>query len=604
MTQRNYWTILWAVLCLVALNQQPLTAQIATHRLGNPISFYVSGQNVAAGFVQRFVLTDSMGIIRYTTPNLPFMGVAAGTYKAYALTYDASQAAPTLTHGTAITAIGGSCVDTSNALRIGVLGCSNATGNITATITGQNLGAGFTQKYALTDSVGRILQVLNTPSVSGLSNGIYNLYGVNYETASGVTGLTVGQYIVHITGANVAISQPLGYVVCLPTSEIADNGVDDDNDGLIDCHDPDLPACPCTTTSSIAFNLTSPNPIAGMTTQFILTDSLGFIRQILNTPSVSGLINNKKYRIYALNYETASGVTGLTIGQTISNISGTCVALSTPLLYKTCIITDDNCNDGIDNDQDGLTDCADSDCASTLANSNINLKILLEGPYSTATGKMTTILNQRGLLPGQTPIGIFGTPTPIGQPFNIAPWYYNGTEGDGFTNYPATVVDWVLVSLRSTTAATSTVFRCAALLHEDGIISFTKSCIQLPHGDYYLVIEHRNHLGVMSPSLITVTNNILNFDFTAGESYQTNNPPTWGQKLLSNGKWVLFTGDCKKDTPVSNYDINFSDSQLWKAQTGIFDKYRFGDFNLDADVNFGDSQLWKRNNGRYSAVPH
>ena len=67
---------------------------------------------------------------------------------------------------------------------------------------------------------------------------------------------------------------------------------------------------------------------------------------------------------------------------------------------------------------------------------------------------------------------------------------------------------------------------------------------------------------------------------------------------------MMFAGDGKKTTSTTNFDINYSDSQLWKLESGIFDQYRYGDFNMDADVNFNDSQLWKLNNGRYSGVPH
>ena len=66
----------------------------------------------------------------------------------------------------------------------------------------------------------------------------------------------------------------------------------------------------------------------------------------------------------------------------------------------------------------------------------------------------------------------------------------------------------------------------------------------------------------------------------------------------------MFTADGQKTTPVTNYDINFSDSQLWKIQSGVFDQYLYGDFNMDADINFSDSFLWKLNSGKYSGVVH
>ena len=235
---------------------------------------------------------------------------------------------------------------------------------------------------------------------------------------------------------------------------------------------------------------------------------------------------------------------------------------------------------------------------------SFDIKVLLEGAYKISTAKMSTSLNQRGLLPGQTPIGQFAIPTPKGQPYKGAPWNYAGTEGDTITTYPSTVVDWVLVSLRSSPSNTTPVWRYAGWLHQDGSITFPKSCIQIPLGSYYIVVEHRNYLGVMSPTAVSIINNIIQYDFTLLDSYITTNPPSFGSKLLNNGKWAMYSGDGMKTTSTTNFDINFNDAQLWKIESGIFDQYRRGDYNLDADVNFNDQVLWKANNGKYSGVPH
>jgi Bacterial Ig domain len=231
-----------------------------------------------------------------------------------------------------------------------------------------------------------------------------------------------------------------------------------------------------------------------------------------------------------------------------------------------------------------------------------NLKVLLEGPYQTSSGLMTTVLNQRGLLPGQSPVGMFAVPTPAGQPYSGLPW--NFVSSQSVASYASTVTDWVLVSLRSSEALASKVHQWPALLHRDGTVTLVASCPSVPNGQYFVVVEHRNHTGVMSMSKQTVTGNQLSFDFTTADSYITTNPPSYGQKLLSNGKFAMMSGDGKKDTFVNNFDINFNDSLLWKLLSGIFDQYQMGDFNLDADVNFADNVLWKNNNGKYSAVPH
>jgi hypothetical protein len=100
-----------------------------------------------------------------------------------------------------------------------------------------------------------------------------------------------------------------------------------------------------------------------------------------------------------------------------------------------------------------------------------------------------------------------------------------------------------------------------------------------------------------------IQSNVLTHDFTLNDSYVMINPPSFGQKLKGS-KWVMLTGDGQKNTPITNYDINFNDSQLWKIQSGIFDQYLYGDYNMDADINFSDSFLWKLNSGKYSGVVH
>jgi large repetitive protein len=236
----------------------------------------------------------------------------------------------------------------------------------------------------------------------------------------------------------------------------------------------------------------------------------------------------------------------------------------------------------------------------------LTLKVLLEGPLSTTTGLMGTILNQRGLLPGQTPIGQFAVVTPVGHPYSGAPWNLVDTTGQSFRNYPSNAVDWVLVSLRASNASSVNVLRVPALLLNDGTVSFINPCFSLPNGNYFVLIEHRNHMGVMSPTAVAVVNGVLAFDFTTGNSLTSinvNDPPAFGQKAVGT-RWAMHAGDGKKSTQTTNFDINFNDSQLWKLESGIFDQYRYGDFNMNADVNFQDQVLWKANNGRYSIIPH
>jgi hypothetical protein len=231
----------------------------------------------------------------------------------------------------------------------------------------------------------------------------------------------------------------------------------------------------------------------------------------------------------------------------------------------------------------------------------LELKVFLQGPYDQTTGLMRTTLNQRGLLPGQTPVGIYALPTVAGQPFKGLPFSYAGTEA--VSSYASTVVDWVLVSLRSNLTLVSKIFTVPGLLHSDGTITFVNSCMIIPNGSYYVLIEHRNHTGIMSPTAIPMTGGKISFDFTTQQSFQLTNPPSFGQRAIGT-KFAMFAGDGKKVNVNDNYDINFNDSQLWRAISGGFDVYLLGDFNMDADTNFGDNSLWKTNSGKFSGVQH
>jgi len=228
----------------------------------------------------------------------------------------------------------------------------------------------------------------------------------------------------------------------------------------------------------------------------------------------------------------------------------------------------------------------------------------LEGAYDPITGEMTTALNQRGLLPGQTPVSPLVTPTPAGQPYNTAPWNYTGTEGIDWTDadYTGNEVDWVLVSFRTDTGKNTEVAKTAALLMKDGSIEFPDRCILASNvaSPLYIVVEHRNHIGVMTPQPVTLTGSTLSYDFRTSDSYR--DPTSYGQKQLPDGTWAMFAGDAdQSDFP--SYDITGADKFPWVDTNGQFDQYLPADFNLDGDVSGGDKILWFENNGISSRVP-
>ncbi len=243
----------------------------------------------------------------------------------------------------------------------------------------------------------------------------------------------------------------------------------------------------------------------------------------------------------------------------------------------------------------------------------ISTKVLLEGPYNSFSGLMSTTLNNLRYLPGQDPVTFFGQETPAGQPYNVAPWNYNGTEGDAFdynltgtpnADYPTNTTDWVLVSLRTEINSNTTVCTKAALVFSNGTVQIPSGfdCCDLNINEtYYVVIEHRNHLIVMSHVKVPVVNGVISYDFTNQDSYET--LLGFGQKNVG-GKWVMYAGNGQQvNSSSADTDINVNDKDLWLNQNGQNSSYFLNDLDLNGDVNVQDKNVWLLNNGKFSDVP-
>ncbi len=213
----------------------------------------------------------------------------------------------------------------------------------------------------------------------------------------------------------------------------------------------------------------------------------------------------------------------------------------------------------------------------------------MEGAFD--NNNLKTTLLQKGLLPS-------------GHPYNTAPWNHQGTEGQNWTtaDYPPNSVDWVKVGFRSGISSASTVATAAAVVQSDGCLIFPDpKVLNTAIGTaFYIVIEHRNHLGIMSPSAVPLSGTELIYDFRSSDSYKT--AAGFGQKEISPGVWAMYAGDGEQLLDANGYDINGSDQASWFSQNGLFNVYRLGDYNLDGEVSGADKIYWFQNNGIYSGV--
>ncbi|WP_052158227.1 Calx-beta domain-containing protein, partial [Lacinutrix jangbogonensis] len=116
------------------------------------------------------------------------------------------------------------------------------------------------------------------------------------------------------------------------------------------------------------------------------------------------------------------------------------------------------------------------------------------------------------------------------------------------------VVDWVFIELRAGTTNTTIVASQSALLLRNGDIvaadGFSNLEFEQPVGDYFISINHRNHLGIMSASIVSLSSDITSVDFTDANnqiSYGTNAQTTVGMPVNRVGLWA---GDVNTDKTV------------------------------------------------------
>jgi PKD repeat protein len=220
----------------------------------------------------------------------------------------------------------------------------------------------------------------------------------------------------------------------------------------------------------------------------------------------------------------------------------------------------------------------------------LDITVYLEGPFNgaTMTPNLSSIL-------------------PLTQPYNISPWNYTGTESVG--SIPnGNIVDWVLVELRdAASAATATsatmMDRQAAFLLSNGkvvgmdgssTLQFNNSLIQ----QLFVVLWHRNHLGVMTSSFVTESGGSYTYNFSTGATQAYGS--TAAHKQIGPGIWGMMGGDGNRDGGVTLTD----ESPLWEAQSGT-QGYLESDYNLDLQSDNKDKDdIWAPNLGVGSSVPN
>lgn len=221
----------------------------------------------------------------------------------------------------------------------------------------------------------------------------------------------------------------------------------------------------------------------------------------------------------------------------------------------------------------------------------LNAKVFLQGAWNATNSNMNTALLAAGVIP-------------LTQPYAGTPWNYPVLETVGVI--PANVVDWVLVELRSGTAAVTTVDQRAGFVLADGTITdldgvsplvFSNS-LHLP-GDYYIVVKHRNHLAIMSATAQAFSGAILSYDFTDALSKAYDNPSISNDAMveLAVGMYGMWGGDVNSNGTI-RYNGPGNDRAAIFSETGnaVISGY------LNSDVNMQGQGRYNGPNNDRSAI--
>ncbi len=184
------------------------------------------------------------------------------------------------------------------------------------------------------------------------------------------------------------------------------------------------------------------------------------------------------------------------------------------------------------------------------ADVSLEVKVLLQGAYDSATGLMRDDLRRKGYLPG------------VGEPLT-----YSGAEVASEDVLAATdenaVVDWITLELRDATDHTLLYARRGLLVQRNGQVIVANGGAKnivfegVTPGNYRVSIQHRNHLGVMSENAVALTANSQLLDFSDPAF------PVQGDALsryVLGGKAMLWAGDADANTQLivsgPNTDLN------------------------------------------------
>ena len=162
---------------------------------------------------------------------------------------------------------------------------------------------------------------------------------------------------------------------------------------------------------------------------------------------------------------------------------------------------------------------------------------------------------------------------------------------------PVEAIDWVLVQLRDEADPTMVIRTRAGLLMSDGYVKDLDGLTPITFSDlgdgmYFLTIQHRNHLSVISDVAIEILAGQGIHDFTTGGAMGAE-----PMKLMSGGAYALWCGDLNADGVIDAGDRSIAWNM--RNQTG----YLQADATMDGVVDASERSVTWNNRNKASGLP-
>jgi hypothetical protein len=212
-------------------------------------------------------------------------------------------------------------------------------------------------------------------------------------------------------------------------------------------------------------------------------------------------------------------------------------------------------------------------------------KLLLEGPYVAAQGLMHDSLRVRGMIPLVEPYTALGFVQVAGGGGEVISSSVLAVSGNN------AIVDWVRVELRASGSSGLVVATRQALLQRDGDVvgldGTSPLVLNVPPGNYFVAVRHRNHLGCMTLLTRTLGTTSSTLDLT------TSATATFGTdaRKVSGSIVVLYSGNVLLDGRLAYTNQNNDRDPILSAIGGVvptasISGYRQEDVTMDGNVKY------------------